>query len=69
MTIKEAVELYNEIHKEINDIKSVINNITSRFRDAMGMYAVNPEELSCIVDILYKYIKMLELRLDEEYEE
>ena len=69
MTIKEAVEQYNEVQDKIKDIKTTIKDIYSHnyIKSPLGDYQLSPEEMKYIAKYLQEYIEMLENILEKEF--
>lgn len=71
MTIKEAVEFYNQQKEEIRILKEVKENVvrsnSHEFRDPLGDVRLSEEEASILLDVLNKYIFILEESLNEEF--
>jgi len=70
MTIKDAVELYNGINDKITDIKNTLGPILKApIIDPLGnYYKINQTDMVKITNYLTQYIKVLEQKLEEEYE-
>ena len=71
MTIKEAVEKYNESIEKITKIKhltkSIVEQKFSTFRDPFGTFRFSESEVDLIVAYLNDYTKVLEEALNEEF--
>lgn len=71
MTIKEAVEFYNQQKEEIRILKEVKENVvisnSDGFRDPFGDIHICEKEVLILLDVLDKYIYILEESLNEEF--
>lgn len=71
MTIKEAVEFYNQQKEEIRILKEVKENVvwlnSPEFRDPLGDIHICEKEALILLDVLDKYIYTLEESLNEEF--
>ena len=70
MTIKDAVELYNGINDKIMDIRNTLEPIlkTSVVDPLGNYYKINQTDMIKITNYLTQYIKVLEQKLEEDFE-
>ena len=66
MTIKEAVEYYNEVNDKIKDIHNILNPILKQDTGPLYQYHIDSKDMSKIVVYLNNYIKILENTLEKE---
>ena len=67
MTIKEAVELYNDIEIKITEVKLTMSNIMKRDKDILNCYNVYPSEMEKIAKYLEEYIGILQNTLEQSF--
>ena len=68
MTIKDAVEYYNMINDKIQDVKNTMEPILSQDTGPLKVYHISPSDMAKITTYLNNYIKMLEDKLEEDFE-
>ena len=68
MTIREAVEHYNTINDMINEIRNTITPVLKQELGPLGDYRINSTDMAKIANYLMNYIKLLESKLDEDFE-
>ena len=72
MTIKEAVEYYNDVQEKIKSINKVINelieSIRNRERNPMYYCEVNVDTVHGALTFLSDYMKYVEDKLNKEFE-
>lgn len=71
MTIKEAVEFYNQQKEEIRILKKVKENVmrfnSQEIKDPFGDIHMSKEEASILFDVLDKHVYALEESLNKEF--
>ena len=70
MTIKEAVEFYNQQKEEIHILKQTKENAMSNIvfdKGPLGDIYISKEDALIMLDVLDKYIAILEESLNEEF--
>ena len=67
MTIRDAVEYYNMINDNIQDIKNTLSSILKQDRGPLGDYKVSSTDMAKITTYLSNYIKMLEDKLEDDF--
>ena len=68
MTIKDAVEYYNMINDKIQDVKNTMEPILSQDTGPLKLYHISLSDMAKITTYLSNYIKMLEDKLEEDFE-